>query len=92
LSIRERTLKEIVRIIKPYGPIVIVDFSSTKKIFGRFLINYFIKLFEGKFYSSFINSNFYDLLRKAGIEIIEEIPLISGAVKILKGIKKIPNH
>jgi len=88
LSIREKTLKEIVRVNNSNGLIIIVEFSLTKMIFGRFFINYFIKLFEGKFYSDFIKSDFYGLLRKNGIEIIEEIPIMSGAIKILKGKKK----
>ena len=88
-TIREETLNEMLRVIKSNGSIIIVDFSLTKMILGKLLINYFIRFFEDKFYSEFIKSGLYGIFRKIRIEIIEEIPIMSGALKILKGRKKI---
>lgn len=48
-----------------------------------------VKLYEGKYYLEFIESDLDALLRKAGIEIKEEIPILFGAGRILKGIKKL---
>ncbi len=46
-----------------------------------------VKLYEGKYYLEFIESDLDALLRKAGIEIKEEIPILFGAGRILKGIR-----
>jgi len=87
LTIREKALKEMVRVTKTRGMIVIVDYSLPKNRFGKFLIYHFVKLYEGKYYSKFIKSDLYELLRRTGIEIKEELRVMLGAGKILKGIK-----
>jgi demethylmenaquinone methyltransferase/2-methoxy-6-polyprenyl-1,4-benzoquinol methylase len=87
LFIREKALKEMVRVTKPEGRIIIVDYALPKSKISRFLIYHFINLYEGKYYSNFIKSDLEPLLRKTGIEIKEELPVLLGAGKILKGIK-----
>ena len=88
LFIREKALKEMARVTKTKGIIVIIDYALPKKNkMSRFLIYHFIDLYEGKYYSTFIKSDFEALLRKTGIEIKEELPVLLGAGKILKGIK-----
>ena len=88
LIIREKALKEMVRVTKTKGMIVIIDYALPKKNkMSRFLIYHFIDLYEGKYYSTFIKSDFEASLRKTGIEIKEELPVLLGAGKILKGIK-----
>jgi len=87
LTIREKTLKEMVRVTKTKGMVVIVDYALPKNKIGRFLIYHFIKLYEGKYYSHFIRSDLGALLRRTGIEIKEEVPVLIGAGKILKGMK-----
>lgn len=87
LTIREKVLKEMVRVTKTKGMIVIVDYALPKNKIGRFLIYQFVKLYEGKYYSRFIKSDLQALLRNTGIEIKEELAVLLGAGKILKGIK-----
>ena len=88
LSIREKALQEMVRVTKTRGMIVIVDYALPKKNkISRFLIFHFVNLYEGKYYSNFVKSDLETLLRKTGIEIKEELPVLLGAGKILKGIK-----
>jgi len=87
LTIREKALKEMVRVTKTKGMIVMVDYALPKENIGRFLIYHFVNLYEGKYYASFIKSELYELLRRTGIEIKEELPVLLGAGKILKGIK-----
>ena len=87
LTIRERALKEIKRVTKPEGMIIIVDYALPENRIRRFLIYHFISLYEGKYYSNFIKSDFEALLGKTGIKIKEELPALCGAGKILKGIK-----
>jgi demethylmenaquinone methyltransferase/2-methoxy-6-polyprenyl-1,4-benzoquinol methylase len=87
LSIREKALKEMVRVTKIKGMIVIIDYALPKNKVGRFLIYHFVKAYEGKYYSRFIKSDLQALLRKTGTEIKEELPVLLGAGKIWKGIK-----
>jgi demethylmenaquinone methyltransferase/2-methoxy-6-polyprenyl-1,4-benzoquinol methylase len=87
LTIREKALKEMARVTKTKGTIVIIDYALPKNRFGKFLIYHFVKLYEGKYYSSFIKSDLEALLRKSGVEIKEELAVLLGAGKILKGIK-----
>lgn len=87
LSIREKVLKEMVRVTNPRGMIVIVDYGLPKGKVGKFLVYHFVKLYEGEYYSKFIKSDLVALLRKTGIEISEEIPVVHGVGRILKGTK-----
>ncbi|MBI2486384.1 MAG: class I SAM-dependent methyltransferase [Deltaproteobacteria bacterium] len=87
LTIREKALKEMVRVTKPKGMIVIIDYALPKNGVRRFLIYHFVKLYEGKYYLEFIKSDLEALLRKSGIEIKEELPVLLGAGRILKGIR-----
>jgi len=87
LTIREKALKEMVRVTKTKGMTVIVDYALPKNEIGRFLIYHFVNLYEGRYYSTFIKSDLQALLKKIGIEIKEELPVLLGAGKILKGIK-----
>ncbi|MCZ7380335.1 MAG: methyltransferase domain-containing protein [Candidatus Methanoperedens sp.] len=85
LPIREKALKEMVRVTKPRGMIVIVDYALPENNISRFLIYHFVKLYEGKYYIEFIKSEFEALLEKSGIEITEKLPVLLGAGRILKG-------
>ena len=87
LTIREKVLKEMVRVTKPEGMIVIVDYALPRNRIGRFLIYHFVRLYEREYYLRFIKSDLEALLRKSCIEIKEELRAIFGAVRILKGIK-----
>ena len=87
LFIREKALREMVRVTKPKGMIVIVDYALPKNKIGGFLIYHFVNLYEGKYYATFIKSDLEALLRKTGIEIKEQFRVLFGAGKILKGIK-----
>ena len=87
LTIREKALKEMVRVTKKEGMIVIVDYALPKNKTHGFLIYHFVNLYEGKYYSNFIKSDLEPSLRKTGVEIKKELPVLLGAGKILKGIK-----
>ncbi len=87
LFIREKALKEMVRVTKKEGMIVIVDYALPKENIGRFLIYHFVNLYEGKYYSDFIKSDLEASLRKTGVEIKEELPVLLGGARILRGVK-----
>jgi demethylmenaquinone methyltransferase/2-methoxy-6-polyprenyl-1,4-benzoquinol methylase len=85
LSIREKVLKEMVRVTKPQGMIVVVDYALPNDKIARFLVYHFIKLYESKYYSEFIKSDLTALLKESGIEIKEELSILLGAGRILRG-------
>ena len=85
--IREEALKEMVRVTKPKGMIVIVDYALPENKVCRFAIYHFVKCYEGKYYLEFIKTDLEVLLEKSGVEIQEEIPILLGAGRILKGTK-----
>ncbi len=87
-NIREKVLQEMVRVTKPGGIIVIVDYDLPRNKIGRALIYRLISLYEGEYYKQFIVSDLNSLLRKASVEIIERDSALFGAARILKGIKK----
>lgn len=86
LPIREKALKEMVRVTRREGMIVVVDYALPENRVSRFLIYHFIKLYEGKYYIEFIKSEFEALLVESGIEITEKLPVLFGAGRVLKGI------
>jgi len=85
-TIREKALKEMARVTKPKGMLVIVDYALPKSKISKFLIYHFVKLYE-KYYPEFIKSDLEALLRKSGIEVKEELPVLLGAGRVLKGIR-----
>ena len=87
LSIREKVLTEMVRVTKPTGIIVIVDYDLPKNIIGRYLIYHIVKSYESKYYPEFVKSDIRALLRKSGIEIEKERSVMLGTGRILKGIR-----
>jgi len=87
LTIREKVLKEMVRVTKPEGMIVIVDYALPRNRIGRFLIYHFVRLYEREYYLRFIKSDLEALLRKSCIEIKEELRVLLGAGRVLKGTK-----
>ncbi len=91
LTIGEKVLKEMIRVTKPNGMIVIVDYALPKNKVGRFLIYHFVKLYEKYYYPEFIKSDLKVLLRKSGIQVKKEIRILFGAGRILKGIKHANN-
>ena len=85
--IREKVLKEMVRVTKPNGTVVIVDYDLPENKIGRFLIYRLVSIYEGGYYRKFITSDLEVLLGDAGIEIEEQFPILLGAGRIVKGIK-----
>ena len=85
VSIREKVLKEMVRVTKPGGMILTVDFDLPKNRITRFFIYNFLKLFEGAHYVRYIKTSLKLSITKAGIVITGEIPVLLGGARIIKG-------
>ena len=88
LTIREEVVEEMVRVTKPKGIIVIVDYALPKNKIGRFLVYRFVKSYESRYYPEFIKSYLEALLRKSGIVIEKERSVLLGSGRILKGIRR----
>jgi demethylmenaquinone methyltransferase/2-methoxy-6-polyprenyl-1,4-benzoquinol methylase len=86
ITIREKVLKEMVRVTKPEGIVVIVDYALPKNRIGRFLTYRLVLLYEAEYYKTFIESDVEALLRRIGIRIQAELPILLGGGRILKGI------
>ena len=88
ITIREKVLKEMVRVTKPNGAILIVDYALPKNKIGRALTFRLVSLYEGEYYRTFIASDVEGLLGRAGISAQEDLPILLGAGRILRGIRK----
>jgi ubiquinone/menaquinone biosynthesis C-methylase UbiE len=86
LTIREKVLNEMVRVTKPHGSMVIVDYDLPKNRLGRWLIYRLVRLYEREYYVEFIKSDLRGLLRQVGIEIVQERPVLMGAARMMKGL------
>lgn len=87
-KVREKVVKEMVRVTKPNGTVMVVDYALPKRnAIWRFLVYHFVRLYERLYYAEFVKSDFTALLGKCGIGVEREIPAIFGAVRILKGRK-----
>ncbi len=87
LAIREKSLKEMVRVTKPKGIIMIVDYALPKNKILRYFIYNFVKFYESRYYPDFVKSKLKALLGKSRIEIDKESPVLLGGARILKGIR-----
>lgn len=86
LSIREKVLKEMVRVTRQKGIIVVVDYDLPKNKIGRSLIYHVIALYEPEYYKEFIKSDLEAFLNRNRIEKIEKRTVLYGAGRILKGL------
>lgn len=83
--IREEVLREIARVTKSQGIIIIVDYAALpENRILRFLTYHITRLYETKYYSEFAGSNPTAQFHRIGIEIREEIPALFGTLRILK--------
>jgi SAM-dependent methyltransferase len=91
-SIRQKVLKEMARVTRPDGTIVVVDYAPPRNRVGRFLVLRFVSLYEGKYYQGFIRGDLRALLGSAGIEAREERRAVLGAARIVKGVRAYPQE
>jgi ubiquinone/menaquinone biosynthesis C-methylase UbiE len=87
-AVRRKALKEMIRVTRSNGRILIVDYALPRGKLARFLVYHFISLYEGKYYEGFAESDLAAMLREAGIEPKQELSVLLGAGRIVKGIKQ----
>lgn len=86
-GVRERVLKEMFRVTRPVGLILIVDYALPENRIWRFLVYHFVRLYERYYYPEFIKSDLDAVLRRLGIGIKEKQSVLLGTGRIIKGIK-----
>ncbi|AKB79501.1 2-heptaprenyl-1,4-naphthoquinone methyltransferase [Methanosarcina horonobensis HB-1 = JCM 15518] len=86
LSIRKKVLREMVRVTRTKGIIVVADYGLPESKISKFLIYHFTVLFEAEYYKDFVRSDLEPLLNRNRIKIIEKVTVLHGAGRILKGI------
>ena len=91
-DIREKVMSEMVRVTKPGGTVMAVDYGLPKNKSIRWAAYNFIKLYESKYYPGFIKNNFHALLEKHGVKIEAERGVMLGAGRIIKGVKGKSNN
>lgn len=84
-SIRKRALAEMLRVTKPEGAIIVVDYALPKKPISRWLAYHFIKLYEADEYARFVKSDLKSLFEPAGLVISDQHPALGGSVAITIG-------
>nr|MDO8135510.1 class I SAM-dependent methyltransferase [Candidatus Njordarchaeum guaymaensis] len=85
--IREKALKEMVRVTRPKGVMVIVDYALPRNQFLNQAVYHFTRFYESKYYPEFAKkSELNSVLRKLGIKIKEEVRVLFGAGRFLKAI------
>ncbi|NUQ76844.1 MAG: methyltransferase domain-containing protein [Polyangiaceae bacterium] len=84
-SIRERVVREMARVTKPGGPIIVVDYALPRNPITRSVVYHAVKLYERDHYASFVRSDLVALLKSAGIDFMEHRPALWGLAKITIG-------
>lgn len=87
-AVREKVIKEMVRVTRLAGIIVFIDYARPESKIWSYLVYHFIRYWESKFYSQFVNYKLEALIEKLGIKVKEMVPVVAGAGKIYKGINQ----
>lgn len=82
-SIRGKVLREMARVTKPNGSILVVDYGLPQR--ARSFVYQVVKLYECRHCAEFIRSDLDASLASAGIEVCKSEPALLGIVRILKG-------
>lgn len=67
---------------------MILDYALPRNRIVRYLAHHLMKSHETKYYPESVKSDLEALLRKSGIETKDELPMVLGAGRLLKGIRK----
>jgi ubiquinone/menaquinone biosynthesis C-methylase UbiE len=84
-GIRETVLEQMVRVTKPNGTLVIVDYGLPRSRLGRYAIYHIVRFYEDAHYSEFVRFDLRALLSREGIEVVDDRPALFGAARILVG-------
>jgi demethylmenaquinone methyltransferase/2-methoxy-6-polyprenyl-1,4-benzoquinol methylase len=84
-SIRHRALREMTRVVRPGGRIVVVDWGLPKRRFSSWLVSHLVRLFEGKTYVDFVHSDVEASVAGAGVDLERHEAKLHGIAQVLVG-------
>jgi len=86
-SIRDRVVREMVRVTKPGGLVIVVDYALPRNRVASSFAYHVIKLYERDHYATFVKSDLAALLENAGVELAEQRSALLGMAQIKTGRK-----
>ena len=84
-SIRERAIREMTRVGRHGGRVVIADWGLPTGKITSWLVSHLVRLFEGKTYVDFVHSDVEAFLASAGIELEVHEADLHGVAQVLVG-------
>ena len=87
-AVREKTVLEMLRVTRPGGAIIAVDYSLSRNNPLRRLVDRCFRSFESRHYPEFAKFELASVFERLGIEIENKIPVLLGTTTILKGLNQ----
>jgi ubiquinone/menaquinone biosynthesis C-methylase UbiE len=84
-SVRERVLREMTRVTKRGGTLVVVDYALPRSAVARTIVVRAVRLYERDSYAEFVRSDLPALLRNVGIEPRADQPALGGLARVIVG-------
>lgn len=86
-TVRERAVAEMVRVTKPGGRIVVVDYALPPNRLASGIVYRLVKLYERDNYAEFVRSDLHALLANAGVAVESDWRLLGKTARIVVGRK-----
>ncbi len=88
-TVRERALREMVRVTRPDGTVVVVDYALPAGALARWLVFHAVKLYERDLYADFVRRDLGGLLERVGVRVREERRRVLGTARIVIASKEL---
>lgn len=82
--VRKKVIREIVRVTKPQGKIVIIDYALPRGGIHKFLFYHLVRLYESEYFPEFIQTDLHQTIKEAGLRFNGVWEWAFGCVKIWK--------
>jgi demethylmenaquinone methyltransferase/2-methoxy-6-polyprenyl-1,4-benzoquinol methylase len=84
VHIREKVLREMIRVTRPQGFIIIVDFALPVNPVSKLFTYQIIKIFEDPPYDGFVHTDLKDFLSELGVTVSKEKSVLFGGGRVYK--------
>jgi demethylmenaquinone methyltransferase / 2-methoxy-6-polyprenyl-1,4-benzoquinol methylase len=82
-SIRDRVLREMARVAKPGGTVVVVDYGLPRRRVSAWMVYHLVKLYERDHYAELVRGDLQRMLRRAGLAPTTDLPALGGIARIV---------